>query len=273
MQYDESCGFILGRLRRWSEAHTAFGRIVGFPSRDTSITPAMANAYKKWILTGLLALGRMPKLPSFAHSGSTKQFHAAAKHYEDVANVFADDDVSKLKAEVEKHAKVWEEDDNIAWINEVLAGYQKWQIVGLGKIYAKMSIPEVRALTTSAETGQQLPTDQDVEALVREMIGSGLLHGSLSTQDGTTCLSFLPEGGELSEVDFAAKIKEGVSRLSALGQVAKATDTRLMTTKDYVKHANREQRRADKDFAALDAGFGFDQTVEDEDLMVDVSHD
>lgn len=273
MRYDEACGFIFGRLRRWKDAHAAFGRVVAFPSRDASVTATMAEAYKKWILTGLLALGQTPKLPSYSHPGSAKQYHVAAKVYEDLAAVFSDSDVSKLRAEVDKHAKVWEDDGTISWIAEVLAGYQKWQIIGLGKLYSKISIREVRELTTSGETGQQLPTDQDVEALIREMISSGLLHGSISTQNGTTCLTFHPEGEELSETDFAIKIQEGINRLAALGEVAKATDARLMVSKDYVKHSVREQKRADKDFSAgMDAGFGFDHSVEDEDLMVDIAH-
>jgi COP9 signalosome complex subunit 3 len=69
MRYDEACGLIFGRLRRWKDAHAAFGRIVAFPSRDASVTVMMAESYKKWVLTGLLALGHAPKMPSYAHPG------------------------------------------------------------------------------------------------------------------------------------------------------------------------------------------------------------
>ncbi|KAH6697615.1 hypothetical protein F5X68DRAFT_5947 [Plectosphaerella plurivora] len=270
MKYDTLCGLIFGELDRWKDAHRAYSRVVAFPSRDGSVIKTMANAYKKWVFSSLLAYGRLAPLPH-VHGGTTKQFQVAAKAYHDVANVFAHENVEKLRSEVDKYAKDWEDDANLSLAQQVLEGYQKWRIIALGDIYSKISISEVRELTKSAVTGKRSPNDETVETLITGMISSGLLSGIIETHtDGKKYLSFLPKYGELSETEFAAEMKGSVARMQALAHIVQTTDTRLLTHKDHIKFIHRELKQTDGD-QHMDARFGFDQSIEDEDLMVGIS--
>ncbi|KAM9878507.1 COP9 signalosome complex subunit 3 [Verticillium dahliae] len=270
INYDYLCGLIFCSLGRWKKAYAAFGRIVAFPSRDGGILPTMCDAHKKWILTSLLALGQAPKLPAYIHPGAAKQYHTLSKAYADFAILFSTYSVSQLISEATKGAAIWEEDGNNDLIKEVLKGYQKWQIIGLSQIYCKLSIRELREQTKSAETGQLLATDQEVETLVRDMIATGMLKGFLDTDtNGTSYLAFLPDGEVLSETEFAQEMKKAVDNLKALGSIVETTDSRLMASRDYARHIAREQKRQEKEGHMADQGFGFDQSIEDEDLMVD----
>ncbi|KAM0333111.1 hypothetical protein ACHAQA_001770 [Verticillium albo-atrum] len=270
INYDYQCGLIFCLLQRWKQAHAAFGRIVAFPSRDGGVLLAMSDAHKKWILTGLLAFGHARKLPSYINSGALRQLHSLSKPYAEFAVTFSTANVTQLRNEATKWADIWEEDGNSDLIKEVMKGYQKWQIIGLSQVYCKLGVHEVRRQTMSAETGSSLATDQEVETLVRSMIQTEMLQGTLDTDtNGASYLSFLPEGKDLSEQDFAQQMKESVSKLKALSSVVEATDSRIMASRDYAKHVGREQKRLEKDGLMGDQGFGFDQSIEDEDLMVD----
>jgi COP9 signalosome complex subunit 3 len=272
MKYDTTCGMIFADLGRWKDAHAAFSRVVAFPSRDGSVILAMASAYKKMVFSSLLAYGRLAPLPH-VHGATPKQYQTAAKAYHDVANVFMHENVEKLKNEVYKYSQEWSEDGNVALVQLVMEGYQKWQIIALGDIYSKISISEVRELTKSAVTGKRLPTDEAVETLIVGMISTGLLNGVVMTHtDGKKYLSFLPQGGEITESEFAAELKRSVARMQALAKIVQSTDTRLLTHKDHIKFIHRELKQTDAD-SHMDAGFGFDQSIEDEDLMVGISQD
>ncbi|EEY14248.1 conserved hypothetical protein [Verticillium alfalfae VaMs.102] len=207
---------------------------------------------------------------AYIHPGAAKQYHTLSKPYADFASLFSTYNVSQLISEATKGAAIWEEDGNNDLIKECLKGYQKWQVIGLSQIYCKLSIRELREQTKSAETGQLLATDQEVEALVRDMIATGMLKGSLDTDtNGTSYLAFLPDGEVLSETEFAQEIKKAVDNLKALGSIVETTDSRLMASRDYARHIAREQKRQEKEGHMADQGFGFDQSIEDEDLMVD----
>ncbi|KAM0287481.1 hypothetical protein ACHAQH_000434 [Verticillium albo-atrum] len=270
INHDYLCGLIFCSLQMWKKAHAAFGRIVTFPSRDGGILQSMSDAHKKWVLTGLLALGQAPKIPAYIHPGAAKQFHLLSKPYSDLASLYSTYSVSQLITEAHKGAAVWEEDGNSGLVRDVLTGYQKWQIIWLSKVYCKLSVREAREQTRSALSGQLLATDQEMETLIGDMITTGMLMGTLETDpSGAKYLTFLSGGEDLSETEFAQHMKKAVDSLKALSSIVETTDSRLMASRDYARHVGREQKRQEKEGHMADQGFGFDQSIEDEDLMVD----
>ncbi|KAL2758636.1 hypothetical protein ACRALDRAFT_2097163 [Sodiomyces alcalophilus JCM 7366] len=272
MNYDYLCGRIFSSLRRWDEAYAAFARVVTFPTADGSFTQAMIDAYKKWMLTGTIALGRRPELPQYVHPIASKNYPMAGKPYLDLATVFSPGSASELRSEAEKSAKDWEDDGNTDLVKEVLAASQKWEIVALSNLYTRLDLKLVRELTRSGETGEALATELEVEDLVRGMIDSGMLRATLApNSDGTMCLAFTPQGEDLSEEAFASKMKERVDRLKALGRIVETTNLRLTMSLDYAKHVEREQKRREKG-DPNDPGIGFEQSIEDENLMTGIMH-
>ncbi|ROT37720.1 hypothetical protein SODALDRAFT_279922 [Sodiomyces alkalinus F11] len=273
MHYDYLCGRIFSSLRKWDEAHAAFGRVVTFPTSDGTLTQTMIDAYKKWMLTGNIALGRRPELPPYVHPTASRNYGVMGKPYLDLATVFASGSAPDLRSEAEKSAKTWEEDGNFDLVKEVLAAAQKWAIMDLSNLYTRLSLNLVRELTKSGQTGESLATEQEVEDLIRGMIESGMLRATLTQQhsDGTKCLAFLSRGEDLSEEEFASKMKGSVDSLKALGHTVETTNLRLTMNKDYAKHVLRDQKRQEKG-DTNDPGIGFEQSIEDEDLMTGIMH-
>ncbi|KAK8126664.1 uncharacterized protein PG998_002423 [Apiospora kogelbergensis] len=267
LEYDMLAGMMFCSKRDWTKAHAAFERVVSYPTRDGGCSKIMAEAYKKWVLVSLLFKGKLVPLPLYTGPAAAKNYQTLGKPYKDVGSLFDTTNADELRTEVEKSNQIWQEDNNVGLIQEVLSAYQEWQIKNLQNIYSKVSIAEIRQQTKSAQTGSILSSDDDIEALIRNMIISNSLKGVIEkNDDGTVFLTFLPASTALSEAEFAQEMTKMAVQLKALDPIFKATNERLGTSREYIKHMIKEQKRA-ADKSELDPTMGFESHVDDEDLM------
>lgn len=266
MEYDLLCSMMYCSKRDWAKAYAALERVVAYPTREGACSKIMVEAYNKWVLVSLLLHGKLGE--SKAHTGSTayKLYGNFGKPYVAVAVLFTTDDADALKAEVEKNAQQWDEDGNTGLMKEVLASYQKWRIIGLEQIYSKVSLTEIRQQTKSAETGQILEREEEIEILIQDMIISGMLNGVIEKDvNGTTSLTFLPTTTQLSEQEFAKELAAIAAQIKRLHPIFNTTKERLGASNEYIKHMIKEEKRNDKNDA--DPTLAFDTQVDDEDLM------
>ncbi|KAK1654377.1 COP9 signalosome complex subunit 3 [Colletotrichum phormii] len=273
MEHEYLSALIFTKELKWAQAHKAYQRIITWPSRETSVSKLMTDSHKRWVLTGLLALGHTPVLPGQISSSAQKAFASLSKLYTDLAGIFSTANVEQFKGTVEKGIETWVADGTTELIKVVVTAYQKWQILGLADVYHKISVSEIRQQTLSAETAQNLETDEEVEQLLQDMVTIGMLQGSLEVSpDGVKCLTFLPRDTEIEYTEYQKKITDD-ARIKALNKFAKVSDVRLAASKDYAKHTIREQKRQDKDGSqSHNTEFGFDASIEDEDLMTGIQH-
>ncbi|KAI0479741.1 cop9 subunit [Xylaria cf. heliscus] len=271
LEYDLVCGMMYCARREWEKARTAFERVVTFPTKDGGCSKIMVEAFKKWILVSLLSEGRHSTTLPYASAWTTKCLGILGRPYVCLATAFATDDIQQLKLEADHNAQVWRDDGNIGLIQEVMAAYQKWRVLSLQDIYTKISISEIRQQTKSAETGAALNTDEDVEALIQNMIIAGMLKGVVEkNDDGTKFLNFLSPTTHLSEEEFSVETQRAVRKLRELNTIFHAVNQRLGTSKEYIKWAVKDSKR-DKASEAQDPTLGFEAQIDDEDLMGSVS--
>ncbi|TGJ78913.1 hypothetical protein E0Z10_g9845 [Xylaria hypoxylon] len=268
LEYDLVGGMMYCARREWWKARKAFERVITFPTKDGGCSKIMVEAFKKWILVSLLADGRHSNTPPPHTSESTvKIFGILARSYVSFATAFATDDVEQLKLEAHNNAQLWMEDGNVGLVEEVMASYQKWRVLSLQDIYTKISIAEIRQQTKSAETGAVLNKDEDVEALIHNMIIAGMLKGVIEkNDDGTKFLLFLSPTTHLSERELAKEIQGYAAKLREIKKIFTATSQRLGTSKEYIKWVVKESKR-DKSSEAQDPTLAFDTQIDDEDLM------
>jgi COP9 signalosome complex subunit 3 len=255
--------------RDWPKAHVALEQAITHPTKERGVSKLMLDAHKRWVLVGLLSSGASHSLPSYTSSQAKSSYNSLNSAYIEVASLFSTSSASQFLQEIQANQKTWEDDGNRSLVREVMAAYQKWQIINLRHIYTEVPIPQVRKLTRSGETGEELKDNGEVVALIRSMIDGGFLKGSLQLEDGAEgYLKFEDDSDPVSETAFAAQIAYSHQRITALSQQYKLANERLSGNKEYVKHVVREQKRAEKD--GPDAGIGFDSQVEDEDLMTGI---
>lgn len=270
LQYDLTCGLLYCSKRQWVKARAAFERVITHPTRDGGVSKIMAEAYNKWVLVSLLVNGHAPTTPSTTGSNASKSFETTAKPYISIAAHFDTLNATSLKTEVEANSGVWANDRNTGLVQEVLAAHQKWQIIDMRRVYSTVSLTNLREQTCSAETGDVLPSDNDMEALVQGMISSGMLNGSVEKPAGRPPhVRYLSESGDLSEKQYQREIAAVFGRMKDLEAIYKATSARLSTNPFYVKQYIRESQREKE--MAHNKSAAFEATVDDEDLMTGVS--
>src|SRR5690606_32985735 len=94
---------------------------------------------------------------------------------------FAEEDATGLREHRKRDKAKFSTDGNLRLVDEVIASFQKWQIVRLGDLYSRISVREIRLLTQSAVTGASLTTDAEVEALISDMISARMIDARLET--------------------------------------------------------------------------------------------
>ncbi|KAE8442271.1 hypothetical protein EG329_003531 [Mollisiaceae sp. DMI_Dod_QoI] len=273
LEYFLYSGMIYIGMQNWEGALQCLESAVTYPAKESNVSKVMVDAYKKWVLVGLLLEGRLLPLPKSTSSGAAKCYHVMAKPYEILAQIFENGTASRLKSEAEVGNPIWRSDWNMGLVLSVLAAFQKFQIRSLANIYSKISIPEIVSQTTSAETGNKLPSPQAAEGLIQSMISAGELHATMSTSaNGPSILTFSPKGQLLTESQMQRELAGSTERIKSLTKEIKQTDRMLTHDKDYIKYVQKQKKHA-KTGGVSDqlVGGGTDMdwndSIEDEDIM------
>jgi len=267
LEYDLVCAMIFIARRDFAQAQDALYRVITHPcSGNSAASKVMVEGFKKWILVGFIVEGKMPAIPTFVDKQAEASLNIICRPYQNLAPFFASPDPEMLRGEWTKLASMWREDRNEGLMREVMQAHQQWQIVNLRNIYSKISIAEIRTQTKNAVTGDPLHTDANVEALVNQMIGSGILAARLETPtDGPAHLVFVDDAEALSETAFSGRLASLAKRVAQLNGLYKEMNARLSSHKEYVAYVQQERKRLEKESEAQRDPF--DATVMDEDLM------
>ncbi|KAK2625304.1 hypothetical protein QTJ16_005673 [Diplocarpon rosae] len=250
----------------WDGAMHCLESVVTYPTRDGGVSKIQVEAYKKWVLVGLLREGKLLPLPKSTSITPAKVFHIMAKPYETLAQIFENGTASRLRSEAEIGTSVWLQDGNTGLIKFVLAAYQKFQIRALAQVYSKISIPEILSSTTSAETGARLSSPQACENIVQGMITHGELQATLSNPPtGHSILTFSPSGAALTEVQMQRELAASTVRIQTLTKEIKHTDRILTHDKEYIKYLQKLKKAGNK--AIEDGQSEWQDLGDDEDIM------
>ena len=269
LEYNLLCGLIYMSRREWTKALKAFERVVTHPTRDRGVSKIMTETYKKWLLVGLLSDGREPSLPSYTAPSAKSTCSNIAEPYHDLARSFAEADAPKFKSESYERRSVWQADGNESLVQEVVSAFQKWQIIGLRRVYSHVTVSQIQKFTFSGSTGESLKDKADVLSLLRGMVESNMLKAELhADENGDDYLTFHADRELLSEHDFAHEIARSHRAITELSREYQAASDRLGANKEYVKHLVREQRRSEKE--ADHPSGNFESQIEDEDLMTGI---
>lgn len=269
LEYNFIRGLVYTSQREWADAQAAFQRAITHPCKEKGVSQISVDAYKRWLLIGLLRHGQEYALPSYTPTSVRSACASLAQPYISIAKLFTTPSASQLKAEAEAGVNVWTEDGTLPLVTEVISAYQKWRIINLRQVYSEISISQLTKDTASAETGEVLKEPSAVAALVQSMIDSGMLKGQLhADESGTPYLTFQDQQTLLTEQDFSREIARSHHTIQTLAAEYKAVNERLSGNKEYVKHMAREQKRQEKELENPTGGF--ETQIEDEDLMTGV---
>jgi COP9 signalosome complex subunit 3 len=125
LEYHLYGGMIYMALGKWARALEFLSYVITAPSAN-SISLIMVEAYRKWLLVGLLHAGKvsvsptssmvplltvskMLRLSPTVSASATRIYHASSRAYEGVCEIFQGGNIHKLQAEIEAGASIWAE--------------------------------------------------------------------------------------------------------------------------------------------------------------------
>ncbi|KAF2173895.1 hypothetical protein M409DRAFT_62123 [Zasmidium cellare ATCC 36951] len=249
-------------LRNFNRTRLFLETVILSPSPAKACSGLQVEAYKKWVLIGLLSEGKGFPLPKTADAAVMKSIRNLAKPYEALADDFDKRDYKKFIAEADAGEVVWSEDGNQRLIKEVADALMRYRVTDLQKTYAALPVTRV--------ADQIGLSANDTMQLLQSMIQMGYLKASISSgSDAVLCF----HSTDTSSTSIAAKdLEDQTERIQNLVTFIRDADRRLQLSKEYVEHQKRMKKAGGPDGDIADAmDLSWDPPVSlddgDEDIM------
>ncbi|KAI5363593.1 putative COP9 signalosome complex subunit 3 protein [Septoria linicola] len=249
-------------LQNWTRARLFLEYILLSPSQSHTASALQVEAYKKWILVGLIAQGKPFPDPKTHDQIVWKAIKALSKPYDELALDFTQRNGKKFQANAETAFQIIQDDGNIGLVKEVSNALQRYRVIDLQRTYAALPVVRIANLL-EIDAGEALQT-------LQSMIQGGYLAASLSGAGADTVLRFHDTATSQTQDDLEAQ----TTRIQALVTQVREADRRLQLTKEFVEHQKRNHRSE----LSIDPADAMDLTWEapggnmiegdDEDLML-----
>ncbi|KAJ5122851.1 hypothetical protein N7526_009788, partial [Penicillium atrosanguineum] len=183
-------GMVYMALKEWRKAFHFLSVVISAPTVG-SISMVMVEAYKKWVLVGLLANGKLFSPPNVTSPNVVKLYQSLAKPYVSLAQIFERGDMKKLVAEVDTAREIWFMDRNMGLVSQVVNTFSGHALIGLRKTFAALTVTEV------LEQAPYLPADaMAAETSIASFIMSGAMNAALVHSSSQTNETMLRLSGE-----------------------------------------------------------------------------
>ncbi|KAJ6103264.1 hypothetical protein N7486_005691 [Penicillium sp. IBT 16267x] len=197
-------GMIYLALKDWRKASHFLGTVISMPTMG-SVSMIMVEAYKKWILAGLLEKGKLCLPPSITAPHVIKTFQSLAKPYISLAQAFERGDMKRLEAEVDAARDIWRLDNNTGLVWQVVNVYSTHSLIKAKKVFAALTVAELQSYTSPSPMNVNGVDEANLASLiVSDAIDATLVQSHLYSKD--TMLRFA-DMSSLPEVTRETKMQ------------------------------------------------------------------
>ncbi|KAI9810393.1 MAG: hypothetical protein M1827_006279 [Pycnora praestabilis] len=261
-------------LKDWERALVFLEYVISAPTNGVA-SNIMVEAYKKWVLAGLLQTGGSLPAPRTSSGSVFKTFRAIAKPYDAVAHAFVLGNLQRLREEIEVGQHIWRDDNNTGLLIQILDAHRRFAIINLEKTYSTLSIPEISIRTSPTENDHT-----EVEAYIVSLISSGQLNATLfhpSDPQRPTMLQFASSSTAGPQAQTEAvqykDLQDQTMKIMRLAEHVKETDRRLALSKEYIEWMKKAKKNKGSGAIAGGGDHAMDMTWDDgpvdEDMMAD----
>ncbi|KAJ5750846.1 hypothetical protein N7533_007874 [Penicillium manginii] len=260
-------GMVYLALKKWSEASHFLELVMAIPTTGP-VSMIMVEAYKKWVLVGLLETGKLRPPPSMIAPNVYKVYQSIARPYINLANTFELRDLNRLNAEIDAARNVWSADNNSGLVAQVLDSFTVHSLVGIKSVFAALTVTELSEQTSS------LPRDTDLaESVIASLIMSGSVSATLVHTPGHsegTMLRFpsAHPSSQLHELQVQGRLVRESNTLEALAASVKKSNNDIGLGDEFIDHMHKSKawNSSGTDYSVAEDETRFDV---DEDIMGD----
>lgn len=270
--------FLLGAVcyiatEQWKKAQTFLEVVLVHPTHGNAVSLIMVDAFKKWMLVGLLIDGKGASVPKAMSANAGKFMRALSKPYDCVVEAFRSHKGERLRGEIQEGLEEWNKDGNYGLMREVYAAFRKFEVIRLSKTFAALPVEEIAARTS--------PTPQDIQEsfiYINTLIANGDLQARItpSQKGGLGTVRFLStETSQKSETDIEKELAVRALELKSLLKYIADYDHQLEVNKDYLdfllkaKKARDQDKKATANSGSKPIGMPPGPADMDEDMMDD----
>ncbi|KAI5776631.1 hypothetical protein EDC01DRAFT_681752 [Geopyxis carbonaria] len=269
-------------LKNWRRALDFLSYVVVAPGNSCSTI--QVEAYKKYVLAGLMLDGKSPALPKYTPSAAMRAYNALGKPYQAFANAFKSSDAHQFRQEIALTADEFKKDGNTGLAAQCINAFRIQKIIALQDTYVTLSVDEI-AKKNFDVTGREgdLGGKLETERLILGMIERGEIRATLSQSDkdpakSQTTVHF--NNDSMLESHNSRALEEQIMRTVKLTNQVKLMDRKLGLSKEYIqfqikqaKFAARDQSHSNADPDLMDFDYGGEGQWPEDENEETVMHD
>lgn len=230
--------------RNYQRARLFLEHVILFPTQQHCTSTLQVEAFKKWILIGLLSEGKSFPYPRTVDAVVWKNIKSVAKAYDALADSFEKRDWQKYQAEMDVGAQIWADDGNTRLVEEAGHALVKYRVSDLQKTYAVLPVSRVAAhLGLSPEETLSTLT----QMMSQESLNATLTQGA-TPEEGILQFHQPSLTATAPQSDLEAQTK----RIETLIAAVRDADRRLQLTKEHVAVSKRNKSAAAPDAELAD---------------------
>ncbi|KAJ5447852.1 hypothetical protein N7445_002673 [Penicillium cf. griseofulvum] len=270
LQYFLYGSMIYMALKKWRNALHFLGIVISTPCAS-SVSLIMVEAYKKWVLVGLLEKGKLCSPPSITAPHVVKMYQSLTRPYIILAHAFERGDLKRLNAEIEAAKEVWCADNNYGLVSQVVGAFFSQTVIKLGKTFAALTVADLSKQVFPSPVCAEGTGSAISSLIMSRALNATLVQTKEHAEPSMLRFSSIHSLPRLSrELDLQSQLKKEMRLMETLVINLGETNNNLGLSEEYVNSLNKGQ--------VLSGSSEVNPIVEgeaghemDEDLMGDMS--
>ncbi|KAJ5258094.1 COP9 signalosome complex subunit [Penicillium chrysogenum] len=269
LQYFLYGGMVYMALKEWRKALHFLGIVISMPT-TSSVSLIMVEAYKKWVLVGLLEKGKLCPPPSITTPHVVKVYQSLARPYIILAHTFERGDLKKLNAEIDAAMGVWSADKNLGLVAQVVAVFFSQTVIKLGKTFAALTMADLSKQVSPSPVCAEVTGPAVSSLIMSRALNATLVQTKDHAESSMLRFSSIHSLPRLShELDLQSQLKQEMKLMETLVINLGETNNNLGLSDEYVDSLHKGQVWSGS--SEVNPTGGETGLEMDEDLMGDMS--
>ncbi|KAF2859469.1 CSN3 COP9 constitutive [Piedraia hortae CBS 480.64] len=248
--------------RNWKRARLFLEYVLLTPSINGTPSFLQVEAYRKWILVGLIDQGKRYKTSLTHNQAVFSALVNASLPYIALAEAFERRDFKKFHAEMDIGKQIWTEDSNFRFVEEVHKALVRWRVMDLEKTFDTLPIS---AVATHLEY-----TAEDALHIASEMVKLGDMDMSVTpaATAGEAIVRFHDVPVSPATMTWQnSRLQAQQERLQVLAAQLADANHRLQLTQEYVVCKKKSKLVRKEDIDGSTRGVPPTNEDDEEDIM------